>query len=272
MPRFSQADSGVADGPCLARRWPGNARGHRYFHGGGRVVNSARRAFFVLIAAGFAATACGSSSGMGASPVVARDAALTQPSCRSSIHVSNLGINSTAIYKIRATWTSCGASWAFWDMKQGNQWFGYWTFPPSPQYQSYYPGYTPLGRFNATPTGAWRGSGYVPQNGSAFSVKLNSRITFQGYRSGRNVFMRALVTRYNPSRNWGSGGWQVSVNRRVVFEERSGTRWMWRGARNTGRNGYTPYARLNAPTRRQFRATVQEIATMWGRVSGVNSR
>lgn len=228
-------------------------------------MNGVTKAVFVLLAGGAGLAGGGTSGGTGA--------AHAQAPCKTSIQVSNLGIYSTRIYTIRATWTRCGASDAVWDMKQGNELLGGWWFPPSPQYQSYYPGYSPVGKFSATPTGAWdENFRYLPQNGTTFYVKLNSRIAFSDYRSGRSVFVRARVTRFNPSMDWGSGGWQNSVNRRVVFYDAVGGRWRWRGARYTGNNGYTRYLRLDAPWRRQFKAAVAQTPTIWGRTSNAYRR
>lgn len=231
-------------------------------------MNSVKNAFFVLLAGGTAVAGCA-----GKSNIIGRNDAVAQASCRVTIQVPNIGINSTRSYAIKGTWTRCGASGASWDMKRGNEWFGAWWFPPSPQYEYYWPGYDPQGKFSATPTGAYDGNyRYLPQNSKTFYIKLNSRVAFSGYRSGRNVFVRARVTRYNPKKNWGAGAWQNSVNRRVVFYDKAGGRWRWRGGRYTGGNGYTRYLRLGAPTRRQFRATVQQTATLWGRTSNANSR
>lgn len=250
----------------------------------GEPMNNLRKAVLVLIAGGIAVTGCASNGGKGvvrrsdgagaaASPMARRYDALIQASCKVSIRVPNLGIYSTRTYSVKATWTRCGASGASWHMKRGNEFLGFWSFPPSPQYEFYWPGYEPLGRFSAMPTGA-HDSNYnsVPQNGSTFYIKLNSRVGFSGYRSGRNVFVRARVIRYNPNRDWGTGGWQNSVSRRVGFYDKVGGRWRWRGARYTGGNGYTRYLRLGAPTRRQFRAIVRPTSTLWGRNSNTNTR
>lgn len=247
-------------------------------------MNSVRKAVFVLLAGGIAATGCGSSGGKGAarqtggpgagtSRVARQYDALAQASCRVSIHVPSIGIYSTRSYSVKATWTRCDASDAWWDMKRGNEWLGSWWFPPSPQYEYYWPGYDPLGKISATPRNAYD-SNYkrLPQNTGTFYVKLNSRITFSSYRSGRNVFVRALVRRFNPNKNWGTGGWQNSVSRRVVFYDKVGGRWRSRGGRYTSGNGYTRYLRLGAPTRRPFRAAVQQTPTLWGRASNANNR
>lgn len=231
-------------------------------------MNSVRKAVFVLLAGGIAVTGCGSSS-----RAAGHYDALTRASCKVSIHVPNVGIYSTNTYHINATWTRCGASDAWWNMMRGNEMFGLWSFPTNQPYEFYMPGYEPVGKFSATPAGAYDNkSNYLPQNTYTFYIKLNSRITFSTYRSGRNVFVRALVTRFNPNKNWGTGGWQNSVSRRVAFYDKIGGRWRWRGGRYTGRNGYTRYQRLAAPTRRPFRAIVRPTATLWGRNSNTDTR
>lgn len=242
-------------------------------------MKHAIRVALVLFAAGSALAGCAPSSTSSAAHSTggAAVAAAAEPnhavapaaSCKVSITVANLQINSTFTYSVKATWKPCGGvTYASWNMMQGQRWIGYWSFPPSAQYTSFYPGYHPLGTYRAVPTGANdRNFNYLAQNTYQFYIRVNSRISVSGYRSGKFVFVRARVTRYDPSRNYGSGGWVNSPSRKVSFFQFSGGRWRSFAAKNTSSNGYTGYAKIRAPTRRKFRALVQANATMWNRQS-----
>lgn len=199
-----------------------------------------------------------------------------QASCTVSIKAPNVHVSSTTLYSVKATLTNaCGAVDASWDMDHGTQVIGGWLFwnggSPLRSGQTetayYVPGFSPLGTYHAEATGAQdANSNSIPQNTYRFYVKLSSRISISGYRSGRRVYVRAHITRFSTSANYGLGGWVNSRDRRVGFYYyRSG--WHWVATRYTGRNGYTGYVRIYAPTHRSFRAHVNPTSTAWDRTS-----
>jgi hypothetical protein len=165
-------------------------------------------------------------------------------------------------------------------MQQGAQLISSWFFwnggSPLPEGQSdkayFFPSANPLGTYRASPSSA-DDSNYeaLPQNSYQFSIKVNSRISISGYRSAKNVYVRARVTQFNLKANFGVGSWTNSQGRSVVFyQNRSG--WKRVGARTTGKNGYTAYVKVLSPARRSYRATVSPTATIWDQTSMVISR
>jgi hypothetical protein len=224
------------------------------------------------------ATAAGAASIVILTGAVSTSAALAAPaaartSCsEAAISVSNIGISSTNTYAVKGTLTSCGATTAFWDMDGGpgyEQNVSGWGFDGSTTaYAYYYPDLNqPLGNYKAAGTGAWD-SQYtpVPQNTAYFAIKLDSSTRIYGYRSGDDVYVHAYVGRYNPSLNYGSGGWQPSEGRSVTFYNWHNT-WNKSGSARTGSNGWTPYVKIYATTGRSFRAYAGYTWNMWGNQS-----
>ena len=237
----------------------------------------ARQPFLALLAAGIALAGCDSAS----AATKQYNAVALADSCTVSITVPNVHVVSSLTYSVRARLTQdCGAVSASWDMNQGQQQASsWWLWNGGNSLKSgqtdvayYYPGTQPLGAYRATPTGASDTNYYtVPQNTFGFSIKVDSRIAVSGYRSGKNVYVRARVTRFNPRANYGLGSWVNSPGRAVGFyQNRSG--WRRVGARVTGRNGYTSYLKIKTPSRRTFRATVSSTPTIWDRTSAAISR
>jgi len=136
----------------------------------------------------------------------------------------------------------------------------------------FYPSTEPLGTYQASPNSA-DDTNYdaLPQNSYQFSIKVNSRISISGYRSAKNVYVRARVTQFNPNANFGLGSWTNSQGRSVDFyQNRSG--WKRVGAKTTGKNGYTAYLKVLSPARRSYRATVSPTPTIWDQTSTAISR
>jgi hypothetical protein len=203
-------------------------------------------------------------------------------SCTASIKVPNVHVAGTNSYIVVGSLTNaCGAVDASWDMVQGAQrvsgwffWNGGTTTLSSGQTDNayYYPGIDPLGTYQASPSSA-DDTNYQPisQNAYQFYIKVDSRISVSGYRSGKVVYLRALVRRFSSNANWGLGGWVNSSGRIVVFyQNRIG--WRRVAARATGQNGYTSYLKIYTPTRRLFRATVSATPSIWDRTSAPISR
>jgi hypothetical protein len=196
-----------------------------------------------------------------------------QASCAATIRVSNVSVTSTNLYNVKGAMNSCAAT-ASWDMDGGSgysQTVSSWIFSSThhTDYAYYFPGIDPLGSYKAAGTGAYDGSfNPLPQTNAAFAIKLGSRISLSGYRSGSYVYLRAHVTRFNPSLNYGLGGWQVSTNRYVTFYDLRSTGWHLDGYKYTSSNGTTPYLRIYQPGHHYFLAKVGQTATIWNATSG----
>lgn len=236
-------------------------------------MKRARQAVLALLAAGIVVVGGDSSGGVQAD---------AQASCTVSIAVANVHVASTSVYVVPGTLTqACGAVSASWDMVQGARLISSWFLwnggsTPLSKGQSdkayFYPGSSPLGTYRASPNSA-DDTNYdaLPQNSYQFSVKVNSRISISGYRSAKNVFVRARVTQFNLNANFGLGSWTNSRGRGVVFyQNRSG--WKRVGVRTTGKNGYTAYVKVRSPARRSYRATVTSTPTIWDQTSTAISR
>jgi hypothetical protein len=198
-------------------------------------------------------------------------ASAAHAACTATIKVANVSVTSVSPYNVKGTANSCAAT-ASWDMDGGSgysQTVGGWYFHGnSTDYSYFYPGASPLGAYKAAGTGAYDSNfNPLPQADSYFSIKLGSRITIRAYRSGSYVYVRAHVTRFSPSLNYGLGGWQRSIYRRVTFYDYRNGGWHADGTKYTNRWGTTVYLRIYAPSRRSFRAHVSQTATIWGHMS-----
>ena len=236
-------------------------------------MKRARQAALALLVGGIAVVGGDSSGGAQAG---------AQASCTVSIAVANVHVASSSTYVVPGTLThACGAISASWDMLQGAQLISSWFLwsggsTPLSEGQSdkayFYPSTEPLGTYQASPNSA-DDTNYdaLPQNSYQFSIKVNSRISISGYRSAKNVYVRARVTQFNPNANFGLGSWTNSQGRSVDFyQNRSG--WKRVGAKTTGKNGYTAYLKVLSPARRSYRATVSPTPTIWDQTSTAISR
>jgi len=207
-------------------------------------------------------------------PVLAgAPAADATSTCTSTIAVADVYVSSTSTVKVPGKWTDeCTAIFASWNM-QGGPGFGHyaggWNFSTtSTSADSYYdPAIDPLGKYEAMPAGAQDDNGDdVAQGTIYFEIRLSSKVVVSGYRSGPNVFVRALVTRFSPSANSGQGGWVAWPDRQVMFASFS-QGWQQAGSRWTTKTGYTRYLKISAPSKRSFRATVAGSGTVWSSTS-----
>jgi len=207
----------------------------------------------------------------GAGLVLATPAA--RASCTTTISVPNISVTSSNLYNVKGTMNSCAAT-AYWDMDGGSgysQTVSGWIFNSThhTDYAYYVPGADPLGSYKAAGTGAYDSSfNPVPQANASFAIKLGSRISLSGYRSGSYVYLRAHVTRFNPALNYGLGGWQASANRYVAFYDYRSTGWHLSGYKYTGSNGTTAYLRIYQPGHHYFLAKVGQTWAIWNATSG----
>ena len=162
-----------------------------------------RQAARALVAAGIAVVGGDSSGGVQAG---------AQTSCTVSIAVANVHVASNSTYVVPGTLTqACGAVSASWDMQQGARLISSWFLwnggsTPLSEGQSdkayFFPSTNPLGTYQASPNSA-DDTNYdaIPQNSYQFSIKVNSRISISGYRSPKNVYVRARVSQFNLNAN-----------------------------------------------------------------------
>ncbi len=236
-------------------------------------MKRARQAALALLVAGIAVVGGDSSGGVQAG---------AQTSCTVSIAVANVHVASNSTYVVPGTLTQgCGAVSASWDMQQGarliSSWF-LWNGGSTPLSEgqsdkaNFFPSTNPLGTYQASPNSA-DDTNYdaLPQNSYQFSIKVNSRISISGYRSPKNVYVRARVTQFNLNTNFGLGSWTNSRGRSVVFYQYRGG-WERVGAKPTGKDGYTAYLKVRSPARRSYRAIVSPTATIWDQTSPGISR
>lgn len=100
----------------------------------------------------------------------------------------------------------------------------------------------------------------LPQNTARLVMKLDSRISLTGSRSGSYVTLRTKSIRYSPSAN----RFKTWSKRTVVLAYRTCSTCGWKRlkVRTTNRYGVTSY-RFKAVKARQYRATAAGTSTTW---------
>lgn len=139
---------------------------------------------------------------------------------------------------------------------------------PQTQYMGIYD-WEPRGTWNTRGEGAWDSSyNSLMQNERTTSVRLGSRNSLSGARSGNYVTLTAKATRYLPSqgayRNW-SG-----ATTKFYSQKSDGT---WRYLKTVTTDSYgKATAKVYASTTRKFKAVTSSTSSTWGRTSSAITR
>jgi hypothetical protein len=205
-------------------------------------------------------------------PAVTSPASASTPACPVAVTHPNISIYQESHYVSYAITQTCGGALdsAGWEMVGPGGWDDTSIFYPGGLYNTFYGWYEGkhLGKYTLYPLGAYDTSyNTLPQATETFYVKIASRVSLSGYRSGVYVYVHAYVSRYNPDANYGLGGWTPSSGRYVTFQQLYSGSWHNIATKTTGSNGWTSYQRVYAPTHRYFVSWVSQNAYRWNATS-----